>query len=58
MADERLVRRRDRPADGGPTVKTTKRIAGLVIRLTLALLCVVGGSGATAWMFLDGEDDE
>ena len=39
-------------------MKTTKRIAGLVIRLTLALLCMVGGSGATAWMFLDGEDDE
>ena len=35
-----------------------KWIAAAAVRLTLALLCMVGGSGATAWMFLDGEGDE
>jgi len=39
-------------------MKTTKRIAALVIRLALPLLCLLGGSGATAWMFLDDDGED
>ena len=34
----------------------TKRIAAAFLRLALALLATLGGSGAAAWMFLDDED--
>jgi hypothetical protein len=36
----------------------TSKIAAAVIRWTLALLCIVGGSGASAWMLLDADDGE
>jgi hypothetical protein len=34
----------------------TAKIAAAVIRCVLALLATLGGSGATAWLFLDDDD--
>ena len=36
----------------------TSKIAAEVIRWTLALLCALGGCGASAWVLLDAEDGE
>jgi hypothetical protein len=37
--------------------KTTK-IAAALLQLALALLAMLGGSGATAWMFLDDDGED
>ena len=40
-------------------MQTTLKIAAAVIRLALALLCLWGGQGGAAWLFLadDGENE-
>ena len=36
----------------------TAKIAAAVLQLALALLAALGGSAATAWMFLDDDGED